>query len=79
LGAAAKAAAGSGESLVRNLRKPNSAKAAKQKKAEKKAAKGGGPDPNEHACAVCGLQCESRNKLFQHLKDSGHATVKGRH
>ena len=80
LGAAARAAGSSGgESLVRNLRKPATGKAAKAKRAEKKAAKAGGPDPNALACVVCGLQCDSRNKLFQHLKDSGHATgVRGR-
>lgn len=28
------------------------------------------------SCATCGLDCKSRNKLFAHLKSSGHAALK---
>ena len=28
------------------------------------------------SCATCGLDCKSRNKLFAHLKASGHAAMK---
>ena len=28
------------------------------------------------SCATCGLDCQSRNKLFAHLKTTGHAALK---
>lgn len=28
------------------------------------------------SCATCGLDCKSRNKLFAHLKSTGHAALK---
>jgi len=28
------------------------------------------------ACATCGLDCKSRNKMFTHLKTTGHAALK---
>lgn len=28
------------------------------------------------SCATCGLDCKSRNKLFSHLKSTGHAALK---
>ncbi len=28
------------------------------------------------SCATCGLDCKSRNKLFTHLKTTGHAALK---
>ena len=28
------------------------------------------------SCATCGRDCKSRNKLFAHLKSSGHAALK---
>jgi len=28
------------------------------------------------SCATCGVDCKSRNKLFAHLKSTGHAAVK---
>ena len=62
------------ELLVRNAprTKAGSAKAAREKKAAKKAAKAGEPLA-ENACAACGMQCGSRNKLFKHLQETGHA------
>ena len=31
---------------------------------------------SELMCAVCGLRCASRNKLFEHIKSSGHARAR---
>ena len=28
------------------------------------------------SCATCGLDCQSRNKLFAHLRTTGHAALK---
>ncbi len=32
--------------------------------------------PVPHFCEVCKKQLPSRNKLFQHIKESGHAALK---
>lgn len=33
-------------------------------------------NPDKPTCAVCHAQFESRTKLFQHIKESGHAALK---
>lgn len=37
---------------------------------------GAGAGPADATCAVCGKQFESRSKMFEHLKTSGHAAPK---
>ena len=32
--------------------------------------------PPSTLCATCGMECNSRNKLFAHLKSTGHAAFK---
>ena len=35
-----------------------------------------GGAPVAHLCEVCKKQLPSRNKLFQHIKESGHAVLR---
>jgi len=32
--------------------------------------------PEENICSTCNEEFSSRNKMFQHLKESGHAALK---
>ena len=48
---------------------------AKAKKQARKAGQNGGAESDELRCSVCGRKCDSRNQLFKHLKDSGHAVA----
>lgn len=34
------------------------------------------PDPDGHVCGVCGEDFPSKSKLFQHVRDKGHAVFK---
>ena len=45
---------------------------------KKAAAKGleGTPQASATACMVCGAECSTRNRLFKHIKDTGHAALK---
>lgn len=45
---------------------------------KKAAAKGleGTPQASATACMVCGTECSTRNKLFKHIKDTGHAALR---
>ncbi|KAJ3102599.1 hypothetical protein HK100_004341 [Physocladia obscura] len=48
---------------------------AKDKKKLREAKKKEKAQKDQITCAVCGIEFEGRNKLFEHLEDSGHATV----
>ena len=45
---------------------------------KKTSAKGleGTPQASATACMVCGAECSTRNRLFKHIKDTGHAALK---
>jgi len=34
------------------------------------------PDPDSHMCGVCGADFPSKSKLFQHVREKGHAVLK---
>ena len=61
---------------------PNQTQAKKRpgkgKVKKKAAAKGleGTPQASATACMVCGAECSTRNRLFKHIKDTGHAALK---
>ena len=61
---------------------PNQTRAKKRpgrgKIKKKAAAKGleGLPQASATACMVCGAECSTRNRLFKHIKDTGHAALK---
>ena len=58
--------------------KLSKAKAAKQKRAEKvaRAAEAASSEDAALRCKVCGLLCPSKNQLFKHIKQTGHAAFK---
>ena len=58
------------EKTPNESKKMGKAKLKRQKKTEKAA----GPSI---ACQVCGLKFDTRNKLFTHIKEQGHATIAG--
>jgi len=37
---------------------------------------GGGGGVDELTCKVCGMACASRNQLFKHIQQTGHAAFK---
>ena len=61
-----------------SVSKLSKAKAAKQKRAEKvaRAAEAASSEDAALRCKVCGLLCPSKNQLFKHIKQTGHAAFK---
>lgn len=37
---------------------------------------GKGEEHTRNACDICGIRFDSRNKMFQHIRDTGHASYK---
>ena len=61
-----------------NKQQESTSKGKPKGKSKKKAKEAGGvseetKSSSELTCTVCGREFPSRNKLFQHIKDSGHA------
>ncbi|KAJ1325615.1 DnaJ subfamily A member 5 [Microdochium nivale] len=57
-------------------KKPGKAKAKREKKAARQAVEQQQNTTAEHKCAVCQEIFSSRTKLFEHIKDEGHAELK---
>eukprot|EP00967_Tisochrysis_lutea_P116672 scaffold188059_cov36-Tisochrysis_lutea.AAC.1 len=57
----------------------NAAARKRAKKALRKEASGVSESSVTNTCKICGLQCPSRTKLFQHIEQTGHAFLKTSH
>lgn len=67
------------EGLELPLNKPSTHKEVKNEKESRKSRKkkqAKAASATDNACKICGLTFETRNRLFQHIKETGHAAYK---
>lgn len=80
--AAEEASAGNGKKKKGKAKKEKkkealSSKASNAKQSGKRGPQAETEEPPATECSVCGQQFASRSKLFRHIRESGHAALKG--